>query len=358
MTSAVFDPSPELRRLADALRPALGLAPERDTAGPDLALAQFAARRHRVAPLLLRAWFADLAQARAAGEAGEFLAHRYMANCAAVLRQQAVASELRAVLAAEGIAHAEVKGRQLGIELYGEAAWRQAKDVDLLIDPARIGDALEMAATLGYREAGRNAPLDLRKSKARLGFHREVGIRHPTMLVEVELHSRLLNNPPPGWRDVPLHLSATGGEPGIEQPDYVLYLVVHGALTGWKRLKWLCDLVMLGQRVRPDVRAQVVARARELDCLAALHASFRAVEGLWGRAAVAPWLEQTADGEAAAAAHLAVFGRRLEDDGTVPLTRRLMRNSGLVRDAAVFGRHPPRARVAAQKALFWLMSKT
>ena len=353
----MIDISPKLRRLVDALRPALGLSSAEAAAQPDIELARFAARRHRVAPLLYRAWFPD--PVLATGEAGEFLKRRQLRNCAAVLRQKAVAEEFREALSARGIPHAEIKGRTLGEELYGEAALRQAKDVDLLIGEGRMGDALNLAARLGYRERHGKSPLRPRRARAILKFHREVGVRHPRLPVEVELHSRLLNHPHPDWRDVPTSSSRPGHKLTIDDPDYVLYIIVHGALTGWKRLKWLCDLAMLARSVKPRVRAQVAAGAREFDCLPALQASLQAVGELWGEDLIASWLDETGlpEDHVEIVRHLTVFGRRIGEEQRPLLHRRIMRHAGIIRDPAVFGTHPPTARTAVDGALFWFLNK-
>jgi len=356
----MFEASPQLRQLARALRPALGLRHADDAPEPSIALARFASDRHRVGPLLHRAW-SPLADADDATTT--YLERMAANNAKRELRQKAAARKFGALLDAQDIGWIEFKGWRLAEELYGESALRQSKDVDLLLAPGRVPDALELAGEHGYRigkgGAGQSASLAMRRSRWVLRHHHEIGIVDPDMNVQIELHSRLLGYPPDGWHDPAPVAGNRANAVSLGDPDFVLYLIAHGALTGWKRLKWLCDLVMLIQRVSPEVRNAVIARARTLECESALVASLLAVAELWDKDCVASWRAETrtSPDNALVKGHLAAISRRLGLAGQPPYLERALRHAGILRDAPVFGRHPAPLRGLRDRAALWLLAK-
>lgn len=356
--------SPQLRQLAAALRPALGSA-SNPTLGlpgqgsvdwPAMELARFANDRHRIGPLLHRAWSAA---PRLTSDANAFLGRVAARNARRELQQKAATRKFGELLDANGIGWIEFKGWRLGEELYGESALRQSKDVDILLPPHRVADALTLAANNGYCIGGKRDDFSLRKALWTLRHHREVGILDPDLQVQIEVHSRMLGYPPAGWHDPEIGQTAGGGQLSINDPDYVLYLVIHGALTGWKRLKWLCDMVMLAQRISPDVRSAATARSRALGCEPALVASLLAVADLWDEQIVAPWLAETRTPaeDARVQGHLGAISRRLDLIAQPPFAERAMRHAGLIRDTAVFGRHPAPLRGLRDRAALWLLAK-
>ncbi|MCB2066449.1 MAG: nucleotidyltransferase family protein [Erythrobacter sp.] len=343
--------SPQVLQLAAVLRPALGLA-EVDQCEPITpAMIGLAVERHRVAPLLHRA--AKLGGKPLPEGQADALAMRSRDNARQALRQQAASLAFGGVLAQAGIAHAEIKGWRLGQLLYHGEALRQAKDVDLLVDPAGMEEALRLAQAEGYHDR-RKRPLRLWHARAELRFHRETGVRDPRSGVEIELHSRALEAPPQAWSDAAL----LHGQLDLSCPAYVLYLLLHGAGTKWNRLKWLCDLARIAQLVSPEVRGDVVALARRCDCLPALAASFRLLAMLWGEELAADWRAALAmpEDDPRASAHLAEFAEALDRDGAHGFTTLTARRAELVRDTPLFGtRHPPRIKAIGARSALWLL---
>ncbi|KLE35693.1 nucleotidyltransferase family protein [Aurantiacibacter luteus] len=342
----MFAPYQQLQQLADALRPALGLAGGGEV---DAAMARLAEHRHRVAPLLHRAVVAG--GSLAGDEAAGLLEESARANARRTLRQQGAAQRVSRLLDAEGVAHAFVKGFDLGPALYGSAALRQAKDVDLLVDPARLDTAIALLADAGFVGRG-GSPLELEWAQKMLRFHWEVAVYDPQFGVQVEVHARLLADPPPGWDDTRfLH-----GSLDLSRPDYLLYLVIHGAGSRWHRLKWLADLAVIVQRTAPDVVSQTVALARRYDCLHTLSASLRACDVLWGEGLAAKWhaaVGPSAD-EALVAAHLAAFGKAIHSDESNPQRESLARRLEIVRAVPLFGtRRPSRMAELGKRVGFW-----
>lgn len=77
---------------------------------------------------------------------------------------QTVAEMLRVRLAASGIRASQLKGPALGQTLYGDLGRRHSRDIDLLVDPQRLAEAVDVALSLDYeppRDATDGAGLPL-----------------------------------------------------------------------------------------------------------------------------------------------------------------------------------------------------
>lgn len=346
----MFTPSQELRKIADALRPALGLDGGGEMPGE---LVEFANSRHRVAPLLAHA--AALGGTRADAATQNALAAEAQRSAVRSLRQRAAALSFGKLLDQGGIEHCEIKGSRLGELLYGGDSLRHSKDVDILIAPGGIDAAIDRVISAGYRDSS-GRPLRKRKVMAILRFHREVEVRDPSSGVTLELHSRVLQNPPEGWSDAGMLVPSLD----LSCPLYVLYLILHGAEANWQRLKMQADLAMLARLVKPDARVQVARLARQFDCAPALAASFRLCGALWGEEIVQPWLRELAvpDADERVAAHAAAYQREINRTADMPSSELILRRLDLLRDAPTFGaRQPSRLPLIRDRAALWLMRK-
>lgn len=220
-----------------------------------------AARRHRVRPLVHH----GLVQAGVAPPPpfAAKLADAAAARAADGLRSAAEAARLHRALSAADIDHLFVKGLALAALAYGSPALKESVDIDLLIAPERLAAAATVLAALGYRPS---LPAD----PQRLGqWHRR---RKESVWTngtqQLDLHIRLADDPRTlasvGLAAPRRRVAVIAGVdlPTLAETPTVAHLVVHGASSGWFRLKWLSDL------------AAMLARA---DDLAALHGACRAM---------------------------------------------------------------------------------
>jgi hypothetical protein len=79
--------------------------------------------------------------------------------------------------------------------------------------------------------------------------------------------------------------------------DLAFYLIAHGALSYWVRLKWLVDLVPLLAKLSGDERLAIQERARKARAESAVAASLLLLRALFPFAALeelTPWLEENA----------------------------------------------------------------
>ena len=206
---------------------------------------------------------------------------------------------------------------------------------------------------------GRTGAFAHRRARWVLRHHREIGVIDPAMQVQIELHSRLLDYPPQGWRDPVIAADSSTSAVSLADPDYVLYLILHGAMSGWKRLKWLCDLVIIAKKVSPEVRSVATQRSRALGCEPALVASLLAIADLWDADASEPWLAQTqtALDDPLVHGHLAAITRCLGLAGQPPFAERAMRHAGVLRDTPIFDSHPAPMRALGDRAALWLLAR-
>jgi hypothetical protein len=255
MAEALF--SPELMQLTALLGEAVGgpVVPDAPVTRRLCALAF----RHQVGPLL----YAVAATGRHPVASGDLdaLRQRYRASAA---RHQAALAVLERVadrFSEHHIAWMAVKGATQAALLYPDPVWRDSADIDLLVPPVQFGRALDALVGMDFVASYPPVPPHGLLRKLILVAVRDI------MLVaradprdSVELHRRLffaggahadfLSLPVmPGRIPVPA--------PG---PDLAYYLMAHGALSYWVRLKWLVDLVPLLARL--DARDVLAVRER------------------------------------------------------------------------------------------------
>lgn len=346
----MFDPSPSLQQLADLLRPALGMpAKEASLTNDEFDLAL----SHRVAPLLSHAL--QLADIEPEEAIAERLLRETEINARRVLQQKSSENAFGKLLDGAGIEYRIVKGYRLGELLYGRETRRVSKDIDLLIGPAKIDQAVRIAAKAGYTRAnGKSVNEGIARTQLR--FHREIEIRDPNTGAFLELHSRLLDFPDAEWTDetffrVQLDLSS---------PEYVLYLVLHGVGSQWRRLKWLADLAMIAQHTRPNVRREVIGLARHLQCLPAIAASFHACQSLWREDVLADWIEEIglAASDSRVLRHLTAFSHFLDQDDDRSLHDLISTRLRKLGDEPVFGDRQPSLMAATTNRLaIWFLER-
>jgi hypothetical protein len=184
------------------------------------------------------------------------------------LFQAAEALRLHQRLSAAGVDHLFVKGLTLNALAWGSLALKRAVDIDILVDPDNYGAALDVMEGAGY-----HCVYPLSNDRAEILRYaaaiKDSGWRGPGGLA-VELHRRLTPNPvllpalsvQSPRQDVQI-------APGISLPTFaydelVAYLMVHGGLTAWSRLKWAADLAALLAGADSAEIDRIYARASEL----------------------------------------------------------------------------------------------
>ncbi len=250
-------------------------------AGPDWTKIVAGARRHRVTPLLLAGLQAGASQVPEAVLAE--LRRDVLATTARNLAQIAEIGRLSRAFAGAGIAVLALKGVTLSAQLYGDAALRGGRDIDLLADPKDFARLDTVVAAAGYRRTTRT--LTPRQDASYRHWIKDLEYVHASA-APVELHHRLADNPhllpcdfDALWRAREEVRLGDAVVPTLSRRALALYLCVHGASHAWERLRWLVDLTMLLRAPGSVERALADADAAGLGP-AMLHALMLAHEWL------------------------------------------------------------------------------
>jgi hypothetical protein len=154
-----------------------------------------------------------------------------------------------------------LKGAALARLAYGDAAIKEAQDIDLLILPDHAEAAIEMLEARGYQLISPvpEVAIGPAQRRALIQYRNEASMLHPVTGVPVDLHWALTDGPTflPG-----VDASTPGQLVDIGVPDapvrtlggddLFVYLAVHGALHSWGRIKWLADFQALVARQPPE----------------------------------------------------------------------------------------------------------
>jgi hypothetical protein len=216
--------------------------------GADWTVLETAARHHRVLPLVAHA------AATLPGVVPAQAARRLAAAAARMrLRAMAVAAvtvQITGALEAAGIPVLVLKGVADGVATWGDPTLRATADVDLFVPPAAVPAAADLLRQVGFRPVQPAVgPLLGGLLQSAADFVRAPG--EPS----IDLHWRFADpgsffplSPGP-LLAAPLRVAVGGGlVPALPTPERFLYLCVHGALHGWTRLQWLCDVAELMSR--------------------------------------------------------------------------------------------------------------
>lgn len=143
----------------------------------------------------------------------------------------------------EGVGAVFFKGATAAQRIYGSPAIKHSKDVDFLVPAAQAQACVALLGGHGYTTWTPRRSLTAGQWRSLLRFGKEMSMVNPLVRVQIEPHWRLTGNPrflaAPATATVPI-----GGRPirTLEADDEFVYLCVHGAESGWCRLKWLADV--------------------------------------------------------------------------------------------------------------------
>jgi len=177
---------------------------------------------------------------------------------------KAALQEIAVTLNHQAINYCLLKGPVLGQILYGNSALRPSKDLDILIGQEHVGAVINLLEGLGFEVEKVFKALKVADWEA--FFKREYHISLYKGRVMVELHWRLMSSKHPvvdGFRtDTLLRQTVARDYEGItvstlRPEDEFVYLVIHGAVHCWFRLRWLNDIVRYLEKC-PDLNFELV----------------------------------------------------------------------------------------------------
>jgi len=164
------------------------------------------------------------------------------------------------VLNSEGIGFIPLKGPVLSYRIYGEATVREYCDLDLMVGLSSVSRTKDLLIGLGYEPVGYQLPE--RRSGQHIVFSHvhHVLFTHKAHDLRIELHWRLFQSPPVRFSKLNDLVTANLSEITFEGRSFrvlsteleLLYLVMHGGIHSWRRLKWLNDIYEFLHRNKID----------------------------------------------------------------------------------------------------------
>ena len=166
----------------------------------------------------------------------------------------AVAKEFSAL----GIRFIPLKGPLLSYRIYNDATYRQYNDLDFLIEIFSVENAIEVLKKRGYVPTVYDLPTEDCKRKLLYRHMNEILLYNPDTEIGIDLHWELFT----GGRFVnkqllqqiidknQVRIVFQGQQFNAFSVELeLLYLIIHGGLHTWRRLKWLVDIKSFLQRV-------------------------------------------------------------------------------------------------------------
>lgn len=273
-----------LLSLSRYLRPAISL-PSMGVSEPiSETLATFADSRHRVGPLLHMAW-QSCADITAEENASSILKSAFQKNVFVSLRQKAAGEKISNLLTSHSIPFSFLKGGGLAEQLHDIATARQSKDVDILVPPDRSRQAIKLLNREGYiyktHTIGRKKMLEIARQDMEIKLFKDLTFIDPDYSIPIELHCRLFKFEP---KTLTADFNASikfSPNPSLTNSFYCLYLILHGALALWPRLKWLVDLSIMARKMPVHTRKDMMDVAESYGCADAVVASLLTAEEIF-----------------------------------------------------------------------------
>jgi len=229
------------------------------------------ARTHQVYPLLYRnlrdLGFPGVPEAVQAELKGLYLANAF--------HNQLLAEELARLLrllGEAGIRVVPLKGVTLAQSLYGDVGTRVCSDIDILVPPANVAQAIDLILASGY---GTECDPYFSKLALRHGRHFNASREGRGASFVVELHWMLIQHCAKDddavselWAEA--RPQSFFGVPALDlTPEWeFLYVSIHAADHEWQMLKWLVDIHQLASSDSVDwQKAMAKAKRLELDRL-------------------------------------------------------------------------------------------
>jgi len=157
-----------------------------------------------------------------------------------------------------------IKGPVL-VELgYGDPGARLYEDLDLVVHPSEFATAMSLLEDAGGRDSDLNWPLVTQEGRAEIPMVLPAGMSadlHWHLLVTPNIRSRFTVSVDEVAERLRLVPVGGVGVPTLDVIDGILYLCLHGSLSGGHQLVWLKDLEMMLEQEHIDWD-QLLARAR------------------------------------------------------------------------------------------------
>lgn len=230
------------------------------------------ALRHRVVPVMAdRIKQLDIV---VPDDIATMMADNVQQNLFKGMKQAAELVRLTQLFAENDIPFVVFKGiallKLMGLELHQ----RHHGDIDVLLaDVEDVWKADEALGSIGYERLTlpKNFTLNARQEQYFKDYEKDVIYYHPQRRIHLELHFKVyLSHQLLPISSSEFYKNRSEVEinstkiPVMSQVDHQIYLLVHGAVSRWCRLKWLCDVPLASVNGQAYLTSQFSQRARTL----------------------------------------------------------------------------------------------
>jgi hypothetical protein len=150
----------------------------------------------------------------------------------------------------EEISILHLKGPVLSQRIYGDPTYRYYRDFDIMVSPEEVGNAFSILIERGFNPNYFDWPESKRKQKAIIKYINQTSFYHPEHGITLELHWKLFHREYLERKEEEKLIQEnttlvliSGREFKTLSPELdLVFLVIHGGLHAWARLKWLLDI--------------------------------------------------------------------------------------------------------------------
>lgn len=143
-----------------------------------------------------------------------------------------------------------LKGPLLSYKLHLDPSYRYSNDLDFLVPLKEINNAISVLEEKGYTSEYFSWTTSLRKQRILTRFTNQILFVHPEKKIYVEIHWRLFAFGIMNSKVLKDLLKSNTNEIVFKERSFqtfnyemeLLYLIIHGGLHAWFRLKWLVDI--------------------------------------------------------------------------------------------------------------------
>lgn len=266
--------SPLMQSLAAYIRPQIGLPRNKPDSPIDTTLANYAITRHRVGPLLHVAAKPN----RSLDErVATLLSTCYKKNVYNTLAKKAVVQRLDTLFREHDIDFSLLKGTGLADQIYEDPSLRVTNDIDILVPVHATESAVHILSENGYfhrpQSINKKARATRKRQLIEINIFKDVIFLDPQFSEPVELHQRLFATEPKNFTNDFNSAVRFRRVPTVTDTRYCLYLIMHGAISLWMRLKWMIDLSLLVRQIPMKGLEGLMDEAKNCGCEQAVCAS-------------------------------------------------------------------------------------
>ena len=167
------------------------------------------------------------------------------------------------------VEHCFIKGILLNVHIYGGLGTRPCRDIDVWIKLSDYPRAINALLSLGYKKKLPTYELSGFKQSYYMQHRHDMAFYHPDKRILIEPHFRLdyfgINFFP--WESLTRKSIRVFNQDIMTLDDdyHLLYLMIHGSIHAWIRLRWLQDIALFIQSNKCDLK-HVVDLAKQIKC--------------------------------------------------------------------------------------------